>query len=121
MGFRLDRTYALRFEGVLDGLEVDIRSTPAGVALEIRELAMNDTGRMAELLAEYTTRWSMEDADGKPVRLERDAILAEVETPVLLELMKEWYRAATGISAPLDIGSTSGSPFLEESIPMETP
>lgn len=119
MGFTLNRTYALRFSGALEGLEVDIRSTSAGVVMQLREVAQDDPSKLAELLAEHMIRWNYEDGQGEPVPCTKDGLLS-VELPLVAEVAKEWYRAATGISAPLAERSTSGLPPLEGSIPMET-
>ncbi|MET0916723.1 MAG: hypothetical protein ABWY81_11055 [Jiangellaceae bacterium] len=115
MGFRLNRVYALRFEGALAGLEVDIRSTSIAV---VEELADATGARdVAVLLAAHMDSWNYIAEDGLPVPIEVDAICREVEQSVLAFIGREWYKAATGVTAPLDDGSTSGEPSPEESIP----
>lgn len=117
MGFRLNRTYVLKFSGDMDGAEVKIRSTSTETALEMR--TTKDVPRMAALLADHVTEWNLDGPDGKPLPIEAGAILADLEEVVLAEIMKQWYKAAVGITAPLDDGSTNGEPYPVESIPME--
>lgn len=118
MGFRLNRTYKLKFAGDMEGAEVAIRATPISTVLALREIT-DDTRAMVEHLVQYVTEWNLDGPDGKPLPLETDAILDGLEEAVLAEILLQWYRAATGISSPLDDGSTSGEPFPVESIPME--
>jgi len=115
MGFRLDRTYVLRFEGAMEGAYVKLRATPVGVALELRggEGASLSIQRGAELLAEYVIEWNLDGADDQPLPITVDAILGNLEEVLIAKLIVEWYRAAVGVTAPLD-------PPLEE-IPMEIP
>lgn len=118
MGFRLNRTYKLIFKGDMEGAEVKIRSTSVSSVLALREMT-DDTRAMVELLATHVTEWNLERADGTPLPIEADAIMDELEEVVLAEILLQWYRAATGVTAPLDDGSTSGEQFPVESIPME--
>jgi hypothetical protein len=69
----------------------------------------------AAILAEHIVRWNWDDV--KPTA----EGLMSLEYPVFFEITRQWWRAAKGISAPLDLGSTSGAPSPVESIPMETP
>lgn len=125
MGFRLNRTYVLNFaDTALDGLEVKIRSTPVAVWVRLRSATDEE---LAELLAEYMTSWNYEDTSGKPVPIAQDAIMAELEMPVLARICTEWYKACAGVTAPLDGPSTSGEPSpgvspetsMEQSLPMQ--
>lgn len=113
MGFQLNRVYELRWaDGDLEGLEIDIRSTSLGTQAKMREA---DGAELAELLAEHTVRWNYDDV--KPTA---EGFLS-LEEAVFSEICREWWKAARGISAPLDLGSTSGEPSPVQSIPMETP
>jgi hypothetical protein len=116
MGFRLNRTYALRFQGDLAGLEVDIAATSVGVVLKLRETSMGDSAAFAGMLAEHVTHWNYEDEKGEVLPICVESFL-ELEEPVLALIVKEWYKAAVGVTAPLDEGSTLGQ--LVASIPME--
>lgn len=112
MGFRLNRSYTLLFEGsVLEGLEVNIRATSVETVMQVRE-HYDDPTVLAGLLAEHVTEWNYEDADGKTLPIEPGSFLS-LEEPVMARIVKEWYRAATGVTAPLDVESTDGSPVAE--------
>lgn len=122
MGFRLNRKYALRWnEGTdLAGLEIDMRSTSVGTFTEVQELRVSrDEKRLAEILADHVIRWNFEDEAGNPLPVNAASVLAQ-ESPVLKEIARQWFLAAAGVSAPLDLGSTNTPPSEEASIPMET-
>lgn len=118
MGFRLNRTYVLRFQGAMEGAEVKIRSTPVAVVMEMMEPVPH--ARLVELLVEYVQEWNFEDADGNPLPVETQAISRELEEPVLAAVLREWMRAARGVTAPLDVPSTSGEQSPAVELPMET-
>jgi hypothetical protein len=109
MGFRLDRMYVLQFEGVMEGAYVKIKSTPVGVAIELRSSPLIE--RAAELLAEYVQEWNLDGPDDKPLPVTTEAILGGLEEVVVAKIIVEWYKAAVGVTAPLD------QPL--EDIPME--
>ncbi len=125
MGFNLGRTYVLEFEEgtYLAGAEIRIRSTPISVVMQLEDgLTVQD---QAKLLAEYVESWNLEVA-GDALLISAEAILATMEYPVIKKIVREWYRAAVGISAPLDPPSGDGQPspdteVEERSIPMELP
>ncbi len=118
MGFRLSRSYTLLFEGsVLEGLEVHIRATSVATVMQVRE-HFADPVKLADLLTEHVTEWNYEDEDGRVLPISAESFLT-LEEPVLAKIVKEWYRAATGVTAPLDGGSTDGSDQPE--IPSESP
>lgn len=99
MGFRLDRTYRLIFEGALDGAEVHIKATSVGTILELRNIT--EPKQIADLLAAHLIGWNLEDADGTPIPTTPEGILS-LEQVVLERIGQEWYKAATGVTAPLD-------------------
>lgn len=113
MGFRLDRTYVLQFEGAMEGAYVKLRATPVGVALELYggEGKAVPVRRAAELLAEYVQEWNLDDAAGETLPITAEAILAHLEQAVVGRIAVEWYKAAVGVTAPLDPPT--------EDIPME--
>jgi hypothetical protein len=117
MGFRLNRTYVLKFEGAMEGAEVKLRSTSVSTALELR--AGQEIERTAQMLVDHVIDWNLEDAKGVKLDFTAQALLDELEEPVLAAIIKEWFKAAVGITSPLDAPSTSGEPSPEESIPME--
>lgn len=115
MGFRLDRTYVLQFEGAMEGAYVKLRSTPVGVALELRGGASDSLSvqRGAELLAQYVLEWNLDASDGGTLPVTAEAIIGQLEEVVLVKILVEWYKAAAGVTAPLD-------PPIED-IPMTVP
>lgn len=117
-GFRLSRQFLLEFEGELRGFEVLMKSAPIGTFMGVRENGAED-GEYVQLLVDHVIEWNYDDADGKTVPIERDAILANLEVPVLKAIFQAWYKAATGVTAPLDLTSDSGEQSEEESIPMD--
>lgn len=119
MGFRLDRSYKLTFEeSALEGAEVRLRSTPVGVMLKFMEdVSFEDA---AKLLAEYLIDWNLENAEGQPIETTPEAMMASLEKVVLDRIIREWMRAARGVTAPLEPPSNSGEQLVAASIPMET-
>lgn len=121
MGFRFQRTYALRWPAGsdLDGLEVDTRSASVATMREVRALRVSqDEERLAEILAGHITRWNLEGEDGEILPITVDSLLGQ-ESVLLAAIGKEWFLAVAGVSAPLDLGSTNSPPSVEQSIPME--
>ena len=122
MGFRLNRTYALRWDEGTDlaGLEIDMRSTSVATLNEIKALRVGqDEERLGALLADHVKRWNLEDEDGETLPISAESLYQQ-EAPVLAEIAKQWYLAAAGVSTPLALESTSSATSAEESIPMET-
>lgn len=111
MGFRLDRTYVLQFEGAMEGAYVKLRATPVGVAMALRIGSSADGDEILELLAKYVSDWNFEDETGEPLPITVEAIKENLEVPMIAKIVGEWYKAATGVTAPLD-------PAVEQ-IPME--
>lgn len=106
MGFKLGRSYDLRFTGAMTGAEVSIRSTPVEVMLR---LAGDITfAESAELLAEYVTDWNLDGLDDQPLKVTTADIMANMEAAVLEKVVREWYKAARGVTAPLDPPSGDG-------------
>lgn len=119
MGFKLNRVYALSFQGDLEGLEVKMRATSVGVVEEVHEASSERRpGRIAELFADHLIEWNAEDSEGSPLPCTVEAIKEHMEEAVLAAIMLEWMRAAVGRTAPLDL---RGVKEVEESleIPME--
>jgi hypothetical protein len=118
MGFRLNRTYVLHFEGAMAGAEIKLRSTNVATVMKLRE--SNDVAEIVGMLADHVVEWNLEDEKGEPLPFTADAILHELEESMVAAIVREWFKAAIGVTAPLDGPSTSGGPFPEASIPMET-
>lgn len=122
MGFRLNRTYALRWEaGDLQGLEIDMRSTSVGTLGKVLAmLADRDEGTLAQTLVEHVIRWNFEDENGEELPVTVESLMQQ-EAVLLAAIAREWILATRGVTAPLDDGSTSSEPSEPElSIPMET-
>lgn len=132
MGFKVGRIYVLEFESTgMEGAVVKVRSPSIDTTEKVTELPEEEA---RALLFEHITEWNLEDEAGAiPVDLKEAR--ARVEPSVLGLIAKEWYRAARGLSAPLDprttlrrsssTGSDDGAPSPEMvsealSIPMET-
>ncbi len=118
MGFKLNRTYNLVFEGALAGAEVRFKATPVAAVLRIQDA--NSAEELAALFEEYVIEWNLEDLEGAPLGVEAGSILASMDWPVMEKIALEWLKAAKGITAPLDGPSTSGAPSPEPSIEMAT-
>lgn len=116
MGFRLNRTYVLAFEGAMEGAYVKLKATPIGVALELRSSSASEGDEVLALLAEYVTEWNLEDEAGQPLPMTTEAIKANLEVPVVAKIIGEWYKAAVGVTAPLDPPAPEE---VEPDIPME--
>lgn len=119
MGFRLNRTYVLHFEGAMAGAEIKLRSTSVATVMRLRQ--STDVPEIVGMLAEHVVEWNLEDEKGEPLPITADAILNDLEESVVAAIVREWFKAAVGVTAPLDGPSTSGEQFPEASIPMETP
>ncbi len=123
MGFRLGRTYRLMFEGQMEGAEILLRSTTIGVTEQLRSVdAMNADERnslLAKLLVEHVTEWNLETASGDPLPVSVESVREHMEEAVLAKICREWYKAAVGITAPLDPPSSDGDRLGEVSLPME--
>lgn len=116
MGFRIDRTYVLEFEGAMAGAYVKIKSTPVGIALELRNSLSID--RAVELLVEYVAEWNLDGLDDEPLPITAEAIKANLEEVVVAKILVEWYKAAAGVTAPLDPPGADGT-LTDVDIPME--
>lgn len=115
MGFRLDRKYILEFDGAMAGAEVVIKATSVGTVLKLRDVnEITGQQELAELLATHIEEWNFEDADGQPLPITVEAIMDNIESVVLVRIAREWYKAATGVTAPLD-----GPSSMESTLEME--
>lgn len=118
MGFRLNRTYVLEFEGAMEGAYVKLKATPVGVAMALRSGSSADGDEVLQLLAQYVAEWNLEDENGEPLPITAEAIRANLEAPVIAKIVGEWYKAAIGVTAPLDPPGADGT-LRDEDIPME--
>lgn len=116
MGFRIDRTYVLEFEGAMAGAYVKIKSTPVGVALELRSGIT--AKRAIELLTEYVIEWNLDGPDDKPLPIDPEAVMSGLEEAVIAKILVEWGKAAIGVTAPLDPPGADGT-MKDSDIPMD--
>jgi hypothetical protein len=126
MGFQLGRTYVLKFtDSALDGAEVRLRSTSIGTTMKLREPDL-PWPALIQMLIDHVIDWNFTTQDDEPLPVTSEAVSAHMEQVVLLRIVREWMRAATGISAPLDPPSTDGTQDSQETsldlteIPMDT-
>jgi hypothetical protein len=128
MGYRR-KVYVLRYDAStpFEGLEVRLRGlTVDGLMClaGLSELA-GSSGEAADLekmapiwdaLAAGLLSWNLEDDEGSPVAV---ADFRGEDFGMLLSIATEWMQAAAGVSGPKGRRSNAGSPFPEESLPME--
>jgi len=129
VGFeRTVKAFTLVFDqAAYAGLEVRMRSLPAGRFLEVAELASavqeqtlaQSAGQARQLLghvAACLVSWNLTD-DGKPVPATAEGLLDQ-EFEFVLAIAMAWMNGVAGVSPPLQDGSRSGEPSLEASLPM---
>lgn len=127
------KTFKLAFDDEHAGLVVRCRSVPVGKFLELASLAGSTTGSaedskgqlgaVAQLFAMFgdvLLSWNVADDDGTPVPATANGLLT-LDIDLAMKIVSEWIKAATGVSTPLDPGSTDGSRSVELSIPMAPP
>ena len=124
MGFKLGRVYVLEFEGVpaMEGAIVKLRS-PSIDTLD--SLTSMKNAEVWAVMADHVIEWNLEDADGNPIPVTVDGITQNMEPQVPTLILRHWYRAARGVTAPLEPISNDGEQSQEEestapSMPMET-
>lgn len=134
MGFNVGRVLRLEWDDGTDlaGAVIVMKSTPIGVVLQIEE--DRTMTEVAGIFVKYVKEWNLEyeepDEDSKlpgamrPIPITHEGVLEHVERPMLMEFIKQWHRAALGITAPLVLSSGDGEPSPdtepeELSIPME--
>jgi hypothetical protein len=128
VGYRR-KVYVLRYDGgtPYEGLEVRLRGLAVDGLMCLAGLAdlAGSTGAPADLermapiwdaLAAGLVAWNLEDDDGAPVPV---ADFRGEDFAMLLSIAMEWMQAAVGVSGPKGPRSNGGSPFPEESLPME--
>lgn len=144
MGYKKQRKiFKLSFTGdeELEGLEVFTNSLSVGQMLDLVKLAdaagmvggdaeRVDTDKLSpeniaavESMIKYFAKalrsWNLEDEDGKKVPATLKGV-QDQDLDFVLRLIGEWMTAVGGVDKGLGKDSTSGRPFPEVSIPMET-
>lgn len=125
MGFKVGRVFALDFSGTgMDGAVVRVRSASIGTLQRVLEATEVDVE--TEIFAEHLISWDLEyDADaypdkgGQPVPATTQGLLS-LEEPLKDLILKEWWKATRGITAPLDPRSKDGqqSPDTDSTVPL---
>lgn len=128
MGFKASvRVLNLLFENPeLEGLEVRARSLSMGRVLEVaklRDMVKGEGGEEGALIELFKVfeqalvSWNLEGDDG-PVAMTVDGLLS-LDMSLALMIVMTWFDSITAVGEALGKGSTSGSPTLEASMPME--
>jgi hypothetical protein len=120
------KKYHLDFAGTdLDGLEVTLHGLSFGEFLEVQALKgvadgdKEDSTRLMERFVSHLVSWNITAEDGTPVPPTAEAV-NELDIDLVLAVIAAWLRGISGVSAPLENGSTSGQPSQEELIATET-
>lgn len=108
------------------GLEVTVTSVSMDKLLRIQELNEDKEARrsseafreLVDILAGAMLSWNMDDDFDEPVPVTAEGILTQ-DPAFVRQIISSWTDAISGVSAPLDDGSTSGDALLEASIPMD--
>ena len=126
MGFKVGRVFALDFGGTdADGAIVRVRSATVGTIEEMLNLG-DDVKRETEIFVDHLVSWDFEyDEDAYPgmggqlVPITVEGV-SSLEEPLRELLIKEWWKATRGISAPLDHRSKDGrsSQETENEVPL---
>jgi hypothetical protein len=122
------KLYKLTFaDEDMAGLVVTMHSIPVGSLLRLQELSdqgadqakVTGTFReMMDMFAGALVEWNLVDEQDQILPTTLESVLG-LDTDFLMTVITSWTQAISGVSAPLDAGSTSGTPFPEGSIPME--
>lgn len=122
-GYRREpKVYRLVFDEH-PGLVVRTRSASAAMVFEVTtlqnaELTVATIREMFELFAGVLVSWNLQSEEGEPVPATVDGLMGE-DFDFVMMVIQAWIEAVTGVSAPLDQPSSSGSPSLVGSLPME--
>ena len=99
----------------LDGARVVARGITTGRFFEL-ETAGNDA--TIDAVAESIVEWDLVDEDGAPIPCDREGVLS-LEPPESAALIKAWFDAVQGVSAPTVPRSGDGRTAAETSLPMQ--
>ncbi|MFC4609720.1 hypothetical protein ACFO9E_18145 [Streptomyces maoxianensis] len=120
------KRYHLDFTGTdLDGLEVTLHGLSIGEFLEIQKLRglengdADDSDSLVKQFADHLVAWNVTTEDGTPVEPTLAAVAGQ-DIDFVLTIINAWIRALTGVSVPLENGSTSGQQSPEELIATES-
>jgi hypothetical protein len=131
MGFVRSKTYRLTFADDTEyaGLEARFRAPSIDELLKVAELAdalaaggralIDGVGEIVDAVSDGLIEWNLETEDGTPVPTDRAGV-GTIDRDMLGRLLREWTKAAAGVSPPLPEPSTSGEGSGVASLPMET-
>ena len=136
MGFRYEpRIAVMEFDGPFAGLEIraaldlpalrqmrvmkQLQRLQALVATGDEEQAEAALREAMELFVTVTDGWNWEDAEGNPLPLTAETLLAVIPGNLAFELTNKWAETVRGVAAPLAGASTSGG--ISEDNPTPTP
>jgi hypothetical protein len=124
VGYKRQRKiYNLVFDETTDypGLEVQVRTLTMGQLVGVwTGEGGGSSARTFELFMDRLVGWNLEDEDGKPVPVTREAVEAE-DDDMVNAIVRRWTDAVLGVPAPLGDGSSSGGTSPEESVLTEIP
>jgi hypothetical protein len=132
-GFKRDLVYVLDFSArpEFKGLEVRVKPMTMREQLEIATLMDGMTAdnprevmvTLDALLQEFASKivsWNLEHDDSGEIREISYDTLASLDAAFQQALIEGWTQTLSGVSDDLGKDSPSGTPFPEESLPMET-
>lgn len=109
MGYKRNpKIYKLVFDDTTDypGLEVQVRTLSMGQLIGVWA-GKSTSADTFDLFAERLVGWNLEDEDGRPVPVTREALLAE-DDDMVQAIVKRWIQEVMGVSAPLESDSSAG-------------
>lgn len=127
--FKITPTLTLELDGEYEGAVVEVRRATIGEHMEWRQLISRDPSTLEEdeqqaydmisWLGQRIVAWNLTDDDGDiPPTGES---LGRQEAALIKAIGAAYTRSVGRLPSPLGPRSTDGSPFPEESIPMDVP
>lgn len=123
MGFKRNpKIYNLVFDETTSwpGLEVQVRTLTMGQLVSVWSGEGGTSAKTFDLFMSRLVGWNLEDEDGNPVPVTREAVEAE-DDDMVVAIQKRWTDAVLGVPAPLGGDSNSGGPSAVESVLTEIP
>jgi hypothetical protein len=119
---RNPKIYNLVFDETTNwpGLEVQVRTLAMGQLVSIWSGEGGSSARTFELFMSRLVGWNLEDEDGNPVPITREAVEAE-DDDMVVAIQRRWTDAVLGVPAPLGDSSSSGATSPVESALTEIP
>jgi hypothetical protein len=112
-------TYTLNFQGTdMDGLVVVMKQPSIGEIMGVKRAhddGDNADDRALETFVRNLVSWNLARPDGSDVPATKEGLL-EQSVGFMSTVITAWAQAVSGVSGPLEMPSTSGSPSLEEQI-----